>query len=79
MLCSGYDFLQELIFDPPSYMALISAFYEVGQGSIDFTQLPETRTVQNLFMPGMLINIWWKIRCLQHLNRNILGDHNEGS
>ena len=34
------------------------------------TQQPETRTVQDLFIPGILIiNIWWKIRCIRNTAR----------
>ena len=37
------------------------------------TQPPETRCFQNFFIPGILINIWWKTACLQQLIRNISG------
>ena len=37
---------------------------------------PEIGSFHNLFIPGILVNIWWKIGCLKHLIRNILGAHN---
>ncbi len=39
------------------------AFYCDGSCGV-CTQPPETRTFQNLFIPGILINILWKIECL---------------
>ena len=34
------------------------------------TQQPETETYQDLFIPGVLINILWKTRCIQYLIRS---------
>ena len=40
-----------------------------------FTQPPEILSFQNLFIPGILISILWKIGCLKHLIRSIARKH----
>ncbi len=58
----------------PSYDRLCRIWWRAHTSPPQITWI--MRTIQNLFIPGVL-NFLWKIRCKEHLIRNILGDHND--
>ncbi len=55
----------------------VMALHDFENIYTNFRQQNETSFLQDLFIPGILINIWWKIGCLQHLIRSISREHNE--